>query len=70
MIGNREIDTSKDLQTIDDIDELRDYLNALFCEISKTHPDYPEYGYMYEDGKIIECRLKGNLNAGRSVKRE
>lgn len=56
--GSREIDTSKDLYTIDDLDELRDYLNAFFCEISKFHPNYPEYGYTYEDGKIIECRLK------------
>ena len=61
MIGGREIDTSKDLYTINDIDELRDYLNALFREMSKLHPDYPEYGYTYEDGKIIECRLKGGF---------
>ena len=54
IINGREIDTSKDMRSIEDLDELQDYLTALFCEVSKHHPKYPEYGYTYEDDKIIE----------------
>ena len=45
----------------DKLDKLRDALNEFMSRLSETNPRYPEYGYAYEDGKIIEVKLLGNL---------
>ena len=56
IYNGREIDTTKDMRTITDLDELRDYLNVMFEMMSRTHPKYPEYGYTYKDGEIVEVK--------------
>ena len=35
---------------------IEEQFNTVLEEASKHHPKYPEYGYTYKDGEIIEVK--------------
>lgn len=48
------------------IDELAKNIKNMIDDLSKSHTDYPEYGYDYIDGRIVSIRLR-SLSKGGST---
>ena len=49
-----------DLSTAEGAKALEDYANKLFRVVLESHPKYPEYGYVFENGKFVEKKLKSD----------
>ncbi len=56
MRENNKIDMQKNLYDITNPNELKVYIMSMLEEVSKLHPNYPLYGYDYNDGKLISVR--------------
>lgn len=55
-MGINVLDKHKNLYDITNPKELKTYIDALLEEVSKFHPSWPQYGYTYMDGKLVEVR--------------
>ena len=49
-----------DLSTADGVKACEDYANKLLRTVLESHPKYPEYGYIFENGKIVERKLESS----------
>ena len=45
--------TTKNINDVKNVDELKELIVNILREVSKFHPNYPVYGYDYIDGKLV-----------------
>ena len=47
-----------DLSTAEGAKACEEYATNLFHVVLEAHPKYPEYGYVFENGKLVEKKLE------------